>query len=438
LKGPTVSTGTDNSAFEQGGAGRLALIIRRGPCVYDSRILREADTLRNIGYEPLILGVVSEDVRETRDEQAGTPIVRLEPTSPFAWARSLQGKLTRPPGQPGDERTDAEPEPARSGNPLMRVAIRIHRWMRTLDFYRRAIKVVREERPALIHCNDYNTMWVGVAARLMGGSAVVYDSHELWPDRNQRPEPRWWLIACEFLFVHLAHRTITASPGYAEVMARRYRISPPGVIRNIPDASMSPSAVASENGHTPDGDRLALYVGALTTGRGLELSIMALNHIDDVRLRLVGPARPAYLAELVELARREGVSDRVEFAGAVAPDELIETISAASVGLALIQPVCLSYRMSLPNKVFEYVAAGLPVLGSDLPAISALVTEHRIGLLAEPGEAEDVAAKLGEMLEPERNSAFREAAREAAGELHWDREAERLADEYRKAAAAAG
>lgn len=433
-----MSTGTDNSAFEQVGAAQPALIIRRGPCVYDSRILREADTLRKIGYEPLILGVVSEDVRETRDEQAGTPIVRLEPTSPFAWARSLQRKLTRRPRQPGTERSDPEPEPPRSGNPLLRVAIRIHRWMRTLDFYRRAFKVVREERPALIHCNDYNTMWVGVAARLLAGTAVVYDSHELWPDRNQRPEPRWWLIACEFLFVHLAHRTITASPGYAEVMARRYRIPPPGVIRNIPDASMLPSAVASENGHTADADRLALYVGALTTGRGLELSIMALNHIDDVRLRLVGPARPAYLAELVELARREGVSDRVEFAGAVAPGELIETISAASVGLALIQPVCLSYRMSLPNKVFEYVAAGLPVLGSDLPAISALVTEHRIGLLAEPGMAEDVAAKLGEMLEPERNNAFREAAREAAAELHWDREAERLADEYREAAQAAG
>jgi glycosyltransferase involved in cell wall biosynthesis len=318
----------------------------------------------------------------------------------------------------------------------MRAAIRIHRWIRTLDFYRRAIAVVREVRPVLIHCNDYNTMWVGVAARLMGGITVVYDSHELWPDRNGRREPRWWLIACEFLFVHLAHRTITASPGYAEVMARRYRISRPSVIRNIPDASML--LAGSENGDSrsaaPEGEPVALYVGALTTGRGLELSIMALNHLDGVRLRLVGPARPAYLDELVRLARAEGVTDRVEFVGAVTPAELVQTIREADVGLALIQPVCLSYRMSLPNKVFEYVAAGLPVLGSDLPAISELVNEHRIGLLAEPGEVEDVAAKLGEMLEPERNGAFRDAAREAAGVLNWDREAERLAAVYREAA----
>jgi glycosyltransferase involved in cell wall biosynthesis len=429
-----VSTGT-KQAFEQFGAGRPALIIRRGPSVYDSRILREADTLRKLGYRPLILGVVSDDIPETRDEHAGTPIIRLEPTSPFAWARSLQRRLTQRPRASAADVPPAEREPAASSSLPMRVAIRVHRWIRTLDFYRRAIAVVRDLRPALVHCNDYNTMWVGVAARLMGGSTVVYDSHELWPDRNGRPEPRWWLIACEFLFVHLAHRTITASPGYAEVMARRYRIPEPGVIRNIPDASMLPAAVRAENGNSAGGeDRLALYVGALTTGRGLELSIMALNHIDDVRLRLVGPARPAYLKELVALADREGVSDRVDFAGAVSSDELIETIREASVGLALIQPICLSYRMSLPNKVFEYVAAGLPVLGSDLPAIGSLVNEHRIGLLAAPGEVEDVAAKLGQMLDPERNSSFREATREAARELNWDREAVRLADEYRAAA----
>ena len=433
-------TGTETQAFEQVGAGRRALIIRRGPCLYDSRILREADTLRRLGYKPLIVGVVSEDVRETRDELKGTPINRLEPTSPFAWIRSLQRKLPRSPRpSPGDDRGagPAAPEP---GSLLMRPAIRIHRWIRTLDFYRRAIAVVREQRPALIHCNDYNTMWVGVAARLLGSGAVVYDAHELWPDRNGRSEPRWWLLACEFLFVRAATRAITASPGYAEVMARRYRIPTPGVIRNIPDASRLPAAVRTQNGDSPSGgaDRLALYVGALTTGRGLELSIMALSRVEDARLRLVGPARPAYLKQLVELARTEGVTDRVEFAGAVSPDELLEAIREASVGLALIQPICLSYRMSLPNKVFEYVAAGLPVLGSELPAISALVNEHRIGLLAEPGEVDDVAAKLGEMLKPDRNSVFRAAAREAAETLSWDHEAQRLATEYRAAAAAAG
>ena len=114
-------------------------------------------------------------------------------------------------------------------------------------------------------------------------------------------------------------------------------------------------------------------------------------------MRLWGRSTTA-IAPAVELAQREGVADRFELAGGVPPEQLLEAIALADVGLALIQPVCLSYRMSLPNKLFEYVAAGVPVLGSDLPAIGPLISEHGIGLLAQPDQVTDVAAKLGEML----------------------------------------
>jgi glycosyltransferase involved in cell wall biosynthesis len=424
---------TEKTGLEPVAAGETALIMRRGPCTYDSRIMREADTLRRLGYRPLIVGVVTERVTERHSVQEGTPVMRLAPTSPFAWVRSLlRGSDRAGAVATGSSREDASP---------MALAIRLHRWIRTLDFYRRAIAVVRRERPALIHCNDYNTMWVGMAARAMGGTAVLYDSHELWPDRNLRPEPRWWLLVCEALFVRCAHRTITASPGYSEVMARRHRITAPKVVRNIP-ASIPPSrdeasraALGSQGAGSQDS--LALYVGALTSGRGLEVSIRALSRVPSARLRLVGPARDDYRAGLVELARREGVADRVEFAGAVPPEKLLETIRAASVGLALIQPVCLSYRMSLPNKVFEYVAAGVPVLGSDLPAIGPLVREHEIGLVAQPDQVADVASKLSEMLEPDRNDAFRLATRRAAEQLSWTRESRLLADAYVETAMAA-
>lgn len=314
----------------------------------------------------------------------------------------------------------------------MALAIRLHRWLRTLDFYRRAIGAVRRLQPTLIHCNDYNTMWVGVAARLTTRATVIYDSHELWADRNQRPEPRWWLLACEALFVRVADLTLTASPGYAEVMARRYRTTPPRVIRNIPHSNGLPEPRA------PNGDPTAVYVGALTTGRGLEISIRALAHLSQVRLRLVGPGHAHYRAELADLARREGVADRVEFTGAVPPGQVLSEIGGASVGLALIQPVCLSYRMSLPNKVFEYVAAGLPVLGSDLPAIGGLISGYGIGLLAQPSDPADVALKLREMVLPDRNEVFRTAARRAATELRWENESQLLAEAYATASEAPG
>jgi glycosyltransferase involved in cell wall biosynthesis len=427
--------GIEKRGEERVEGGPPALIIVRSPATHNSRELREAQILRELGYRPRILGVVSEQVGERRATIQGVPVTRLSPSSPFSWARKRFGRSPHR-GSPGPG-TSGSPSREAGAGVAMSIAIRVHRWFRTLDFYRRAVAAVRELRPALVHCNDYNTMWVGVAARLMGGTTVVYDSHELWADRNLRPEPRWWLLACEFLFVRCAHRTITASPGYAEIMARRYRIPPPQVIRNIP-AGVPESGRANGRGETttrragppPDREPVAVYVGALTSGRGLEVSIRALSRVPGARLRLIGPSHDGYRAELGELARREGVADRVELAAALPPERLVDAIREASVGLVLIQPVCLSYRMSLPNKLFEYVAAGVPVLGSDLPSIGRLIAEHQIGLVAEPNQVRDVAAKLAAMLEPKRNDEFRRAVRAAAVQLRWESESRLLAETY--------
>jgi glycosyltransferase involved in cell wall biosynthesis len=421
-----------------GNDGGTALVIVRNPCTHDSRVLREARLLRRMGYSPLILGVVSDVETATTASVDGMPIRRLEPTSPLAWLRSklrrgsgsAPGASAEPAGVAADLAVTARPQPA---SPL----VRLHRWLRTLDFYRRAIRVVLKERPALIHCNDYNTMWVGVAARTLTGAAVVYDAHELWPDRNLRPEPRWWLLACEALFVRRAHRTITASPGYADVIAKRYRVPRPPVVRNIPELPATEAGVSVGNGDGAEGDGAVTYIGALTRNRGLEDSIRAIALVPHARLRMVGPIHPPYRAELESLAEREGVSDRFELAGPVPPGEAVESIRGAAVGLALIQPACLSYELSLPNKLFEYVLAGVPVLAADLPVIGEFVREHEVGLVARGEDPGDVAAKLTQMLDPERNRALRAAAERAASELSWENESRVLESVYTEAAAMA-
>jgi glycosyltransferase involved in cell wall biosynthesis len=396
-------------------------------------VLREADTLDSIGLRPEVIAVVSDDQPESEAIVEGRRITRLSPQSPLSWLTSrLRRSPKRRAGEPGGGAPTADSDPPAGAGPLRSLFVRIHRWLRTLDYYRRAIALVRRERPVLIHCNDYNTMWVGVAARLMGGTAVVYDAHELWPDRNLRPEPRWWLVACEALFVRCSHRTITASPGYADVIARRYRVRRPQVIRNIPDLGQ-PTAPACPT----DGEATFVYVGAITRSRGIEVSIRALARTQGARLRLLGPSGAAYRAELERLAAEEGVADRVEFAGAVPPGGVIDSLRGATAGLALIQPICLSYELSLPNKLFEYVLAGLPILVSDLPVMGAFVEQRRVGLLARPDDPSDVAAKLAELMRPERNRELRGAVADAAEDLRWAAESSLLGATYTEALAAA-
>jgi glycosyltransferase involved in cell wall biosynthesis len=421
----------------QGGG---AVVLVRNAVDHDSRVLREARTLQALGLDTTVLGVVSFTQTRQVSERDGVTVRRIGPRSRLGWAVYREISSLRPGGGggtshrklrgPGSSRAGALVAPARAA------ARRLLRWLSTLSYYGRAIPIVVRARPRLVHCNDYNTMWIGVAARLLAGSAVVYDSHELWADRNLRPEPRWWLVACEALFVRLADRVVTTSPAYAEELARRYRIAEPVVVRNIPEQA--------ERGTRPGPDRaggdgrLAVYVGGLQPGRGIEQSIRALALANGAKLRLLGPSAPAYRLELERLVGSLGLEDRVEFADPVPPERLLAALGDADVGLALIEPVCLSYRLTLPNKLFEYALAGLPVLGSDLPMIASFIDEHGLGTTVDPGDPAAVAAALTEMLEPAANERYRRAAARSAAALDWSSERDILSRTYRDALAARG
>jgi len=204
-------------------------------------------------------------------------------------------------------------------------------------------------------------------------------------------------------------------------------------VRNIAEPpATSPNLNGSAS--APVEPQTIVYCGALTASRGLEQAIAALPAAPGIELRLLGPGRSAYRARLLELARRTAVGDRVRIESPVAPDRVIEAIRPAAAGLALIQPTCRSYALCLPNKVFEYMVAGLPVLAADLPAIHAFVAPNRLGLMTPPSDTGAIARAMLEIVEPGRNRELRTATAVAAAQNSWEQEAERLRGLYRQAA----
>lgn len=167
-------------------------------------------------------------------------------------------------------------------------------------------------------------------------------------------------------------------------------------------------------------------------GRGLEQTIDALALTETLRLRMIGPGTSPYRASLAERARAAGVSNRVALEPPVPPAYVPALLSRATAGLCLIQPMCRSYELTLPNKLFEYAAAGVPVLASDLPVIAAVVRSNGLGELVPPDDPPGIAAGLERLSEPARWSEAARHARAFAQSNDWRAESATLADVYTK------
>jgi glycosyltransferase involved in cell wall biosynthesis len=129
------------------------------------------------------------------------------------------------------------------------------------------------------------------------------------------------------------------------------------------------------------------------------------------------------------------VSDRLELAEAVAPGQVLAELRGATLGLMLIEPVCRSYELTLPNKLFEYAQAGLPILTSDLPVIGVLVEREQLGEVADPGDPEQVAAALRALCLPSRHARAVASVRAFAAANRWEDERAILARVYATAVA---
>lgn len=379
-------------AVAQASSGSVrTLLLVRNAVSHDARVLRAARVAEAaLKSRALVLGVATASASAGRCRVQGVEVMRLK-------ARG------RAPG------------------------VRLRRALSGASFAWQALKLARRERPALVHANDWNTMWCALAIKLTCGARVVYDSHELWADRNGRWEWRPWLVASEALFVRLADAVITASPGYADALARRYRIAPPTVVRNIPDVVL---ATARE----PRQQTCAVYVGGLMPGRGLEQTIDALALTEGLSVRMIGPGAAEYRTALAERARAAGVIERVQIEPPVPPAYVPALLSEALAGLCLIQPVCRSYELTLPNKLFEYAAAGVPVLASDLPVIAAVVRGNGLGEVVPPEDPAGIAAGLERLREPGRWGDAAGRSRRFARANDWRGESSTLASIYERVA----
>jgi glycosyltransferase involved in cell wall biosynthesis len=243
-------------------------------------------------------------------------------------------------------------------------------------------------RPDVVHAHDLPQLRGGhVAARNLG-VPLVYDAHELYPEIGTlTARQRSRLGRLERRLMPTANASITVNPYIADEMARRYRMAKPHVILNAIDppsadveVEQAGNSFRAKLGLGAD-VRILLFQGWMSETRGLDRLITAVSQTSDhIHLVLLG------YGSIIEDLRRHAVSldvdQRVHFVDAVPQDELLSWTTSADAGVIPYPAVDLNHHFCSPNKLFEFIQAGLPIVANDLPFLRDVVVGEDIGVVA--------------------------------------------------------
>ena len=384
-------------------AARVCMCVLN-PARTDERVMREASALAEAGYAVTVVDVEHESGRPREESLRG---VRLRHARlPAGWKRFYS--------------------PGRGAGWMAFKLLRM--------LY--AVWLVVATPAEVSHAHDLTALPACYLAALLRRKRLVFDAHELpltQPHLVQRRATHAVSSALLRLFLRRCDATITVSPPLAGVMRDLYGGPRAAIIRNVP---LYQEAVHSERLRErlglPVGTRIALYQGGIQANRTLDILVRAARHLDpNIVIVMMGDG--PLTGALAEMIRDEGVGERVKMIPAVPYQELLSWTASADLGLLVVKPdFSLSVKYSLPNKLFEYLMAGLPVLTSEMVAIEETVLSSGAGDVMRSLEPSAVAAKVNSMLgDKARWAAMHANALRAAREsLCWEVEKGRLVALY--------
>ena len=380
-------------------------LLSLSPIADDPRVRRQGDALAAVGHEVVAIG--------------------------FGGARSAP---------PSSWRILEVPRPSRSTFEKVGTAVRLvparlsarlaypAYW--TFAAHRMMYALARAERPDRIHANDWRVLPVATRLRHELGTPFVYDSHE-WAVEENIEQRQWRAVfppfvgAIEAAAIGQAESVVTVSDGIADLLHASYHLpARPTVIANMPPYQESPFRRASE-------PVTVLYQGVFNPDRGLDTLVRSVEAwAPDRRLWLRGLGPPAMVERLRSLAARPEVRGRVEILPPAPMTELVRVANEADIGIHPIPGKNRQSRYALPNKLFEYVMAGLAVCVSSVPEMARVLERYPVGRTIDGDDEEAIASAVNSFTVADVD-AYKRGSLAAAHELCWEHEEQKLLAAHR-------
>lgn len=306
---------------------------------------------------------------------------------------------------------------------------KLHKGFLSLSFYLKFIIILSinliSSKADIIFAEDIYTLPFAVIFSKLKRNKVIFDSREVYGHlaglRNKKIAQKI-ISTIEKIFIKSAHLIITTGKLDSEHIEKKYSINNTMVIRNLPFRNdiIKPFDFRQHFGLGQD-VKILLYQGVILQGRGIQIIFDALNKLKNCVFVILGDGE--YREFYQNLAKEKGLSNKVYFMGRFEQSELLQYTAGADIGLTIIENLSLSYYYALPNKMFEYIQAGIPVLASNFPQMKEIIDDYKIGFYVEPDNLDDIVSTLNNLMnDTDLRHNLKNNCIIAAKELNWNKE----------------
>ncbi|NQY68211.1 MAG: glycosyltransferase [Flavobacteriales bacterium] len=272
--------------------------------------------------------------------------------------------------------------------------------------------------------NDLDTLLPNYLVSKLKSIPIVYDSHEYFtgvPELINQPFKRSIWKSIEKNILPKLKYFYTVNKSIAKLYKDEYGVDIK-VVRNVPVKSANDTIKLREELSLPIDKKIIILQGAgINIDRGGEEAVEAMRYVDDAVLLIVGSGD--VIGKLHELKSQFALDEKVIFVDKVSLSELVNYTANSNLGLTLDKPTNVNYQLSLPNKLFDYIQAGIPVLASNLVEVASIVNKYEIGEICTSHDPKELAAKINAMLSDEAlYEIWKSNLQKASVELTWENE----------------
>jgi glycosyltransferase involved in cell wall biosynthesis len=280
-----------------------------------------------------------------------------------------------------------------------------------------------------LFANDLDTLWANWCASKLKKIPLIYDSHELFcevPELQKTPlKKRIWERLERKIVPKLKH-CITVNQSIADHFKEKYN-TPFSVVRNIPQLPQHFRLKTKSELGIPVNKKILILQGAgINIERGAEELVQAMQYVNDTHLFIIGGGD--VLPTLKKMLTQLNLTGKITIKDKMAKTELMQYTYNADIGISIDKDTNLNYHFSLPNKIFDYIQAGIPILASNLPEIKNMIERYNIGNIIDDHDPKHIAEKINNMLNSPDLKTWKENTKKAAMENTWENEKKLLSD----------